>query len=85
MNTLALPPDFAARVARNEPLSKHTSWRVGGPADLFFRPRDLADLTTFLQSLEAWLHRPDPHGEIDVTHLLSPYRDLPPDEIETLG
>ncbi|MET0987532.1 MAG: UDP-N-acetylmuramate dehydrogenase [Steroidobacteraceae bacterium] len=52
MNALALPPDFASRVARAEPLSKHTSWRVGGPADLFFRPRDVADLAAFLQSLE---------------------------------
>ena len=36
MNALALPPDFAARVRRDEPMSKHTSWHVGGPADLFF-------------------------------------------------
>src|SRR5262245_54030892 len=52
MNALALPPDFAARVARNEPLSRHTSWRVGGPADLFFRPRDVEDLAAFLKSLD---------------------------------
>ena len=25
-------------------MSKHTSWHVGGPADLFFDPRDVADL-----------------------------------------
>ena len=36
MNALALPPDFAARVRHDEPMSKHTSWHVGGPADLFF-------------------------------------------------
>jgi UDP-N-acetylmuramate dehydrogenase len=52
MNALALPPDLAARVLRDEPLSKHTSWRVGGPADLFFRPRDVADLAAFIQGLE---------------------------------
>ena len=52
MNALALPPDIAARVRRDEPMSKHTSWHVGGPADLFFRPLDVADLAAFLRSLE---------------------------------
>jgi UDP-N-acetylmuramate dehydrogenase len=52
MNAYALPPDLAARVLRAEPMSKHTSWRVGGPADVFFAPRDLADLAAFLQSLD---------------------------------
>ncbi|HWK73059.1 MAG TPA: UDP-N-acetylmuramate dehydrogenase [Povalibacter sp.] len=53
MNSLALPPDFESRVLRNEKMAKHTSWHVGGPADLFFRPLDVADLATFLQSLES--------------------------------
>ena len=53
MNALALPPDFDARVLRNEPMAKHTSWHVGGPADLFFTPRDGADLAAFLRELEA--------------------------------
>jgi UDP-N-acetylmuramate dehydrogenase len=51
MNALALPPDLATRVRRDEPMSKHTSWHVGGPADLFFRPLDAADLAAFLGSL----------------------------------
>ena len=51
MNTLALPPDFEARVLRAEPMSKHTSWHVGGPADLFFTPLDVADVSMFLPSL----------------------------------
>ena len=34
MNALALPPDIESRVRRNEPMSRHTSWHVGGPADL---------------------------------------------------
>jgi len=37
---------------RNEPMSRHTSWRVGGPADLFFRPADLDDLSAFLHGLD---------------------------------
>lgn len=35
----------------DEPLSRHTSWRVGGPADTYYQPADLDDLTVFLQSL----------------------------------
>jgi len=37
----------------NEPLSGHTTWRVGGPARRFYRPADSADLVQFLLQLEA--------------------------------
>jgi UDP-N-acetylmuramate dehydrogenase len=37
----------------NEPMSKHTSWRVGGPAELFFVPANLEDLSVFLHELDA--------------------------------
>lgn len=37
----------------HEPLAKHTSWRVGGPADRFYIPADLADLAAFLASVPA--------------------------------
>ncbi len=36
----------------NEPLSRHTTWRVGGPAARFYRPADRADLINFLQQLD---------------------------------
>lgn len=36
----------------NEPMARHTSWRVGGPADLFARPRTLDDLRALLASLD---------------------------------
>jgi len=36
---------------RNELLSKHTSWRVGGPADRFYEPADIQDLAEFLSTL----------------------------------
>jgi UDP-N-acetylmuramate dehydrogenase len=36
----------------NEPLARHTSWRVGGPARHFYRPLDLQDLCAFLQALD---------------------------------
>jgi UDP-N-acetylmuramate dehydrogenase len=32
-------------------MAKHTSWHVGGPADLFFTPRDAMDLAAFLRQL----------------------------------
>lgn len=37
----------------DEPLGRHTSWRVGGPADCYFRPADLDDLSNFLRTLDA--------------------------------
>lgn len=48
---IAVPQEFALRVRRDEPMSRHTSWHVGGPAELFFNPRDRSDLSTFLKSL----------------------------------
>jgi UDP-N-acetylmuramate dehydrogenase len=42
-----------AGLLRDEPMSKHTSWRVGGPADLFFKPRDVEALERFLKELPA--------------------------------
>ncbi len=38
---------------RHEPLSRHTSWRVGGPADRFYEPADVQDLSDFLKTLPA--------------------------------
>jgi UDP-N-acetylmuramate dehydrogenase len=35
----------------NEPLSEHTSWRVGGPAQCFYEPADVLDLAHFMQQL----------------------------------
>jgi len=36
----------------DEPLAPYTSWRVGGPADRYYRPADLADLAAFLGQLD---------------------------------
>src|SRR6266853_2723487 len=46
-----LAPEFAARVQKDEPMAKHTSWHVGGPADIFFTPRDAMDLAAFMRHL----------------------------------
>ncbi len=37
----------------DEPMARHTSWRVGGPAQHFFQPADLDDLGQFLRQLPA--------------------------------
>lgn len=36
---------------QKEPMAAHTSWRVGGPADVYFEPADRADLIAFMRSL----------------------------------
>ena len=55
MTARKLPLDarFESRVKRDEPLSRHTSWHVGGPADVFFTPADRNDLLAFLEELPA--------------------------------
>lgn len=37
----------------DEPMSRHTSWRVGGPAETFFIPASIEDLASFLADLDA--------------------------------
>jgi UDP-N-acetylmuramate dehydrogenase len=46
-------PAVSGELKEQEPLSRHTSWRVGGPAELYFRPADLDDLSLFLRELDA--------------------------------
>ena len=50
-STLIVDAEFESRIKRDEPMSRHTSWHVGGPADVYFSPRDRADLLAFLESL----------------------------------
>ena len=57
MNAVAEEPEDPTamtgdpELTRNEPLARHTTWRVGGPADLFFRPRSVDSLQRFLAGL----------------------------------
>jgi UDP-N-acetylmuramate dehydrogenase len=51
--SVSVASEFSARVRRNEPLSRHTSWHVGGPAEVFFNPHDVADLAAFLRAVPA--------------------------------
>lgn len=50
MSGAASPPRGEIRL--DEPLARHTSWRVGGPAKRFYRPADAADLVAFLATLD---------------------------------
>ena len=39
------------RLRENESLSRHTSWRVGGPVKRFYQPYDIEDLSMFMSTL----------------------------------
>ena len=42
----------SSRLHYGEPMSRHTSWRIGGCADVFFRPSSVAELTDFIAGLD---------------------------------
>lgn len=42
---------FAGELREQEPMSRHTTWKTGGPAELYFSPASLQDLLAFMQSL----------------------------------
>lgn len=44
---------YKGMLLKDEPMSRHTSWRVGGVADRFYRPADIKDLSSYLESLPA--------------------------------
>lgn len=45
------PPAPRGRLRLNEPLARHSTWRVGGPADRYYEPADDDDLAVFLAGL----------------------------------
>ncbi len=49
--TVPVAERFLGRIRRDEPMSRHTSWHVGGPAEIYFTPADRAELAAFLRSL----------------------------------
>lgn len=49
----AVAADTRTEALRNEPLSRHTSWRVGGPADWFYTPASVTELQAILADLPA--------------------------------
>jgi UDP-N-acetylmuramate dehydrogenase len=43
----------AGKMLLNEPLARYTSWRVGGPAEQYYRPADIKDLSVFISQLDS--------------------------------
>jgi UDP-N-acetylmuramate dehydrogenase len=41
------------KLLHDEPMSRHTTWRVGGPADVYYSPRCRAELLDFLRTVDA--------------------------------
>ncbi len=52
---MAAPDNIDVRgdLRSDEPMSRHTSWRVGGPAETWFAPASIDDLAAFLAELDA--------------------------------
>ncbi len=44
--------NFRGKLLYGELMSRHTSWRVGGPAEIFFLPESIEDLSNFLKELD---------------------------------
>jgi len=51
LNAAVNDMESKAVLLRDEPMAKHTSWRVGGPADIFVKPTSMPALISFLQAL----------------------------------
>ncbi len=45
--------ELKGRLLHSEPLCKHTTFRIGGPVDIWAEPKDLDDLTGFLEAAKA--------------------------------
>src|SRR5579875_21002 len=57
MDTRALYADLTKHgiaVSECEPLAHHTTWRIGGPADLFVSPRTVRELQQAVASAHAF-------------------------------
>lgn len=52
MNQIAMinPENLRGELLQNEPLADYTTWRVGGPAQVLYKPADIEDLIHFLQA-----------------------------------
>ena len=48
---VAVQHSIKGKLMFDEPMSRHTSWRLGGPADRYYVPSDLRDLQNFLAEL----------------------------------
>ena len=53
MMAVQIKSSVSGEIRHDEPMSRHTSWRVGGPAETWFKPADLDDLSDFMQQLDS--------------------------------
>lgn len=44
--------ELRGALRHDEPMTKHTSWRVGGTADHYYQPADIEDLALFFSQLD---------------------------------
>ena len=44
--------ELRGTLRHDEPMTKHTSWRVGGTADHYYQPADIEDLALFFSQLD---------------------------------
>ncbi len=51
MTALASQPALRGTLREEELMARHTTWRVGGPAQRFYEPADSRDLAVLLQTL----------------------------------
>lgn len=51
MRSMSTTAPLHGVLRRHEPMSRHTSWRVGGPAAQFYLPADVDDLAQFIAAL----------------------------------
>jgi UDP-N-acetylmuramate dehydrogenase len=53
MMALRHSPALRGVLLEHEPMARHTTWRIGGPADRYYTPADADDLALFLSTLPA--------------------------------
>ena len=53
MKQIDMDNKYKGELILDEPMSKHTSWGIGGPADLFYSPKNRKDLIGFLSGLDS--------------------------------
>ncbi len=51
MNAALQMSGLRGELRHEEPMARHTTWRIGGPAERFYRPADIDDLAAYLSQL----------------------------------
>ena len=51
MNAALQTRGLRGQLRHDEPMARHTTWRIGGPADRYYQPADIDDLAEYLSQL----------------------------------